>query len=392
MAETGAPALRRARVEIDLGALERNFDRLARLSAPARVLAVVKADAYGHGAVEVARCLEPRGVAGFAVALAEEGIALRGAGIRAPILVLSPLPPDACPFLRRYALTPAISGFEQLAVLEAFAAAARWTVGVHLKFDTGMSRLGLPWQQAASALERVRRNPVLRLEGVMSHLAEAEMPESPANREQEKRFASVLACLRDDERERVQIHLANSASALHDTTLRHDLVRSGLALYGIDPARPRLPADLEPIATIVAEIVQIKELAAGSRVGYGGRWVAERPSRIAVVPVGYADGYSWRLGNRAEALVGGGRARVAGAVSMDLLALDITGLDAQVGDEVVLVGRRGAETIRVAELAAAADTVPYELLCLLGLRLPRITVRSTGSIATGDALETVAVQ
>ena len=223
----------------------------------------------------------------------------------------------------------------------------------------------------------------------MSHLAEAETPESSANRDQERRFAGVLDCLRENERARVQVHLANSAAALHDATLRHDLVRSGLALYGIDPARPRLPGEFEPIATILAEIVQIKELAAGSRVGYGGRWVARRPSRVAIVPVGYADGYSWRLGNRAEVLVGGRRARVAGAVSMDLLAIDVTGLEARVGDEVVLVGRSGAEAVRVAELAAAADTVPYELLCLLGLRLPRITVRSVGS-ATADAIAAVA--
>ncbi|MCB1007556.1 MAG: alanine racemase [Acidobacteria bacterium] len=377
MAERRAPvpALRRARVEIDLGALERNFDRVASHVPPARVLAVVKADAYGHGAIEVARCLEPRGVAGFAVALAEEGIELRGAGVRAPVLVLSPLPREAYPFLRRYRLTPAISGVDQLAALEAFALESRWPVGVHLKFDTGMSRLGMPWRDAGEILDRVRRSAVLRLEGVMSHLAEAETPDSPANEEQAARFETVLGRLAPAERETVAVHLANSAAALHRPEERHGLVRCGLALFGLDPARPRAAGAFEPVATVVAEIVQVKELEAGERVGYGGRWVAQRPSRIAIVPVGYADGYSWRLGNRGEALVGGRRVPVAGAVSMDLLALDVTDAEASVGDEVVLAGRRGAAELGVGDLAAAAETVPYELLCLLGLRLPRVAVR-----------------
>jgi len=379
-------------VEIDLGALERNFDRVAAHVAPARVMAVVKADAYGHGAVEVARSLEPRGVAGFAVALAEEGIALRGAGVRAPILVLSPVPHEAYPFLRRYRLTPAISGPDQLSALEAFALEARWAVGVHLKFDTGMSRLGLRWQEAGEILDRVRRSQGLRLEGVMSHLAEAETPDSPANQEQAERLATVVSRLEGDERQRVVVHLANSAAALHRPADRHHLVRAGLALFGLDPARPRAPSELEPVASVVAEIVQVKELATGDRVGYGGRWVASRPSRIAIVPVGYADGYSWRLGNRGEALVGGRRAPIAGAVSMDLLALDVTGVAAEAGDEVVLVGRRGDETLRVADLAAAAETVPYELLCLLGLRLPRVCVRGERPTAGGRAREASAAR
>lgn len=387
-----APALRRARVEIDLGALERNFDRVAARVAPAGVLAVIKADAYGHGAVEVARGLEPRGVAGFAVALAEEGIELRGAGVRAPILVLSPLPREAYPFLRRYRLTPAISGVDQLAALEAFALEARWPVGVHLKFDTGMSRLGMRWQDAGEILDRVRRSRGLRLEGLMSHLAEAETPDSPANDEQAARLAAIVDRLEGAERERVVVHLANSAAALHRPLERHRLVRTGLALLGLDPARPRAPSELEPVASVVAEIVQLKDLAPGDRVGYGGRWVAPGASRVAIVPVGYADGYSWRLGNRGEALVGGRRAPVAGAVSMDLLALDVTGLEARVGDEVVLVGRRGDEILRVADLAAAAETVPYELLCLLGLRLPRVAVRSERPAADGHAVEATAAR
>jgi alanine racemase len=374
------PALRRARVEIDLGALERNFARLAARAAPARVLAVVKADAYGHGAVTVARALEraPGGgsrLAGFAVALAEEGIELRRGGVAAPVLVLSPVAAEAYAFLRRYGLVPVLSGLDQIEALGSYCRGAGWTLDVHLKFDTGMTRLGIPAEAAGDAFVRLAAGG-LRLAGVMSHLAEAETPDSPANRFQQERFAAVLEALPAGVRPRVAVHLANSAAALHQPAARHDWVRAGLALYGLDPARARTPGALEPVLAVIAEIVQVKQIPEGTRVGYGGRWVAARPSRIAIVPVGYADGYSWRLGNRAEAILAGRRVPVVGAVSMDMLAVDATDAPAGPGDEVVLVGRRGAHEVQVADLAAAAGTLPYELLCLFGLRLPRFAVRS----------------
>jgi alanine racemase len=220
----------------------------------------------------------------------------------------------------------------------------------------------------------------------MSHLAEAETPESSANREQESRFDGVLAELGPGERQRVAVHFGNSAGALYQPGKRHDLVRLGLALFGLDPARPRASGELEPVLSLAAEIVQTKPVATGARVGYGGRWVAERPSRLAIVPLGYADGYSWRLSNRAEAIVRGIRVPVAGAVSMDMLAIDVTDAGGEVGDEVVLVGRRGDVEVSVAELAAAVGTLPYELLCLFGLRLPRVVARGVapGVAAASD--------
>ncbi|MBP7588650.1 MAG: alanine racemase, partial [Thermoanaerobaculia bacterium] len=166
------------------------------------------------------------------------------------------------------------------------------------------------------------------------------------------------------------VHLANSAGALHLPSARFDWVRLGLALYGYDSAG-RLSAELEPVLSVEAEIVQVKSIPPGTRVGYGGRFTAERPSRIGIVPVGYADGYSWRLGNRADVLVGGQRVPVVGSVSMDLLAVDVTGVAAEIGSRVTLLGRQGAETISAVELAAEVGTVPYQLLCLFGLRLPR---------------------
>ncbi|MEO8195775.1 MAG: alanine racemase [Thermoanaerobaculia bacterium] len=390
-AEGAAHSLRRAWVEVDLAALRRNYRHLAGRVAPAKILAVVKADAYGHGAVAVARALEAEGgsaasLAGFAVATAEEAIELRNAGVQARILVLSPLPDEAFPVLRQHRLTPVISSIESLSALKTFSKGNGWSAPLHLKFDTGMTRLGIDWKEAASLFELFRSSPELRLEGVMSHLAEAETPESESNRQQQERFAEVLSFLAEKERAMTTLHLANSAGALHLPGARFDWVRLGIALYGYDSAG-RLSADLEPVLSVEAEIVQLKEIPVGTRVGYGGRWTAERPSRIGIVPVGYADGYSWRLGNRAEVLVAGQRVPVVGSVSMDLLAVDVTDVQADVGTRATLLGRQGSEAISAVELAAEVGTIPYQLLCLFGLRLPRRVVQGDvgARVAEGDA-------
>jgi alanine racemase len=369
-----APALRRAWLEIDTGALARNFRRVAAATAPARVLPVVKADAYGHGAVIVARALEPEGAAGFAVALVEEGIELRRAGVAAPVLVLSPTPPGAEDALLGFGLVPVVSAPDQLERIAAVGAAAGRRIPVHLKFDSGMTRLGFPAEDAAATLDRVRRDPALELVGLLSHLAEAEDPGSPANARQIEVYRGLLGLLRAAERERVTLHLANSAGALALPDSRHDLVRVGLAIYGIAP--PGAAIALEPVMSVVSELVQVREVAPGTRAGYGGRWTAGRPSRVGVVPVGYADGYPWRAEGKASALVRGRRAPLAGAVSMDLVLLDLTDTGGEVGDRVTLVGRDGGEAVPAAELAAHAGTLVYEILCHFGLRLPHRAVVS----------------
>lgn len=371
----GVPSLRRAWVEIDLAALARNYHRLVARVAPARIVAVVKADAYGHGATAVARALEPLGVAAFAVALAEEAIELRQAGVGTAILVLSPVPEEAYDSLAEHRLTPAVSGLDQLRSLAGWAAATGWRGDVHLKFDTGMTRLGIEPEAAGEAFGILRAHPSLRFAGVLSHLAEAESPESPANSRQLDRFLAVLALLRAEERRQVAVHLANSAAALHLPASHFDLVRLGLSLYGYDPA-DRAAVELEPVLAVQAELVQVREIPAGTRAGYGGRWVADRPSRVGVVPVGYADGYSWRLGNRAEALVRSRRVPVAGSVSMDMLLVDLTDSGGDVGERVTLLGRQDGASVTARELAARVGTVPYQMLCLFGLRLPRRVLTS----------------
>jgi alanine racemase len=381
------PPLRHAWVEIDVAALERNFGALSRRVAPARVLPVVKADAYGHGQTIVARALEPLGPAGFGVALVEEGIGLRRAGVRSPVLVLSPAPPGADRALLDFDLTPVISAPDQLERVEARAAAAGRRLPVHLKFDTGMTRLGFPAAEAGRWLSRARESRWLDLVGVMSHLAEAEQPESDANRAQRAAFEGVLGLLERAERERLVVHLANSAAALQAPATRFDLVRLGLVLYGVGgPARE---LGLEPVMSVRAELAQVREVPAGTRAGYGGRWTAARPSRVGVVPVGYADGYPWRAEGRAEAILRGRRVPLAGAVSMDLILLDLTDVGGEVGEVVTLLGRDGEERVGASELAGRAGTLPYEVLCHFGLRLPRRAARGTARSAAAGR-ETVA--
>jgi alanine racemase len=362
-------ALRPAWVDVDLDALERNLATLRRRLGGAKLMAVVKADAYGHGAVGVSPALEAAGVDWLGVALLEEGVEIRRAGVELPILVLGTARPAKIALYRRYDLTPTVSSLAELALWREWTVGAREPQPFHLKVNTGMSRLGVELDEVGEALALVRQSPGLALAGVLSHFGDADLLDSPRNAVQEERFAAVLAQLTASERASALVHLANSAAALHRPASRYDLVRLGLALYGLDPAA--VAADLEPVMSLVTRIVQVREVPAGTPLSYGGRVVTRRRSRIAVVPVGYADGYAWRLTGKASALVGGRRVPVAGSVTMDMTLLDVTDTAAQVGAEVVLLGRQGGEEIRAAELAREAGTISWEILCHLGLRLPR---------------------
>ncbi len=368
-------ARRPAWVAIDLGALARNLQKLRERVAPAAVLAVVKSDAYGHGAVAVARRLDAEGVDWFGVALAGEGAELRRSGVAAPILVLGTAEPEELELYRAERLVPTVSSAAQLAMWAGRAASGP-PQPIHLKVDTGMSRLGLAPAEVGEALASIRASPGLALGGLVSHLAEAEDLEGAATERQLGAFRALVELLTPEERSAATLHLANSAGALYRPASRHDLVRLGLALYGVDPAGR--DEALEPVMSVAARIVLVREVAAGTKAGYGGTWTASRASRLAVVPVGYGDGYPWRLSNRAEVLVAGRRAPVAGRVSMDMTIVDVTGIPAAVGDEAVLVGRQGEESIGAVELAERAGTIPWEVLCGFGLRLPRIAAGEGG--------------
>ncbi|MEO6192783.1 MAG: alanine racemase [Thermoanaerobaculia bacterium] len=379
-------ALRPAWVDVDLAALENNLARIReRLAgspapaAPAKIMAVVKADAYGHGAVGVSRALEAAGVDWLGVALLEEGAEIRRAGVQLPVLVLGTARPEKIALYARYRLTPTLSSLAELLRWQEWTAGQREPQPVHLKVDTGMSRLGVAMDEVPRALAILRGSPGLRLAGLLSHFGDADDLGSPRNPAQEERFAAVLALLEPGERDGILIHMANSAAALHRPESRFALVRIGISIYGLDPVdettdrQPRM--GLQPVMSVRARIVQLREVPAGTPLSYGGRTVTRRRSRVAVVPVGYADGYAWRLTGKAEALVRGRRVPVAGSVTMDMTLLDVTEAGAELGDEVVLLGRQGNEEITATELAAHAGTISWEILCHLGLRLPRRYVR-----------------
>jgi alanine racemase len=357
-------------VDVDLDALGANLAAIRRRAPGVGILAVVKADAYGHGAVGVSSALEAAGVVWLGVALLEEGAELRREGLTLPILVLGTARPAKVSLYQYYRLTPTVSSLGELALWREWAASSSEPQPVHLKVDTGMGRLGVAMSEVPEALALLRAHPRLRLAGLLSHFAEADDLESPRNADQEARFQAVLALLSEAERGAIEIHMANSAAALHHPGSRFTLARVGIGLYGIDPVGLPEPG-LTPVMSVVARIVQVREVPAGTPLSYGGRTVTRRRSRIAVVPVGYADGYAWRLTGKAHALLRGHRVPVAGSVTMDMTLLDITETGGEVGEEVVLLGRQGEAEVPAAELAQLSGTISWEILCHLGLRLPR---------------------
>jgi alanine racemase len=364
--------IRPTRAVIDLAALAHNLAEIRKHCSAAEVYAVIKADAYGHGAVPVAQRLAAAGADGLCVALPEEGIELREAGIRLPILVLGGTYGRGAADTLAFGLTPVVHDIDQVAALHA--AGRGRPVRVHLKVDTGMSRLGVPDGALARFLWRARRHPSVVFDGFMSHLACAEQ-DPDVTRDQLLRFRRALCVARDaGVRPRVT-HLANSAAVLRYPETHFDLVRPGLTLYGVSPV-DGLGTGLRQVMQVQTEIVQIKELAPGDRVSYGGRFAAHRPTRIAVLPLGYADGVPQQMANGGPVLVRGRRASIVGAVCMDMCMVDVTDIaHAAVGDEVVLLGAQGGERITANELARIVGSVPHDVLTSVSRRVPRFYER-----------------
>jgi alanine racemase len=370
-----AESWRPAWAEIDLAAIAHNVGRLRELAAPAAVCAVVKADGYGHGAVPVARAALDAGASWLAVALVEEGAALRQDGIDAPVLVLSEPPADAMTQLAKYSLTPTL--YTPKGVEAAAGAAGTRPLPVHVKVDTGMHRVGASTEDAVAVAQAVAESPSLELQGFWTHLAVADEPDNPYTTLQLERFEDARARLADAGLEPPLVHAANSAGALAHPGARYDMVRCGIALYGSPPsADVGSDAGLRPALSLKAGVSHVKTLAAGERVSYGLRWRAERDTVLATVPLGYADGVTRRLSAvGGEVLIGGRRCPLAGTVTMDQVMVDC-GPDAAVapGDEVVLIGRQGDEEITATEWAERLDTISYEVLCGIGPRVPRVHV------------------
>lgn len=372
---TGRQAWSRAAwVEVDLGAVRGNARLLRTATAPARLLAVVKADAYGHGALPVARAALEGGASHLGVALAEEGVELRRGGIEAPILLLAEPPPAAADAVVADRLTPAVYTAAGVAALAAAVRrAGSESLAVHLKVDTGMHRVGCAPGDAVRLALLVAGWPELRLEGLLTHLAVADEPADPYTAHQLGLLDDAVGALRAAGLGRLLVHAANSAAALSFPESRLDMVRCGIALYGLAPSASlegRLP--LRPALSLRARISYVKDLAAGERLSYGRRYELARAARVATVPLGYADGVPRRLGEvGGEVLVAGRRRRIAGTVTMDQLLIDLGDDPVRASEEVVLLGRQGEETVGAAEWAARLGTVPYEILCGISARVPR---------------------
>ncbi len=363
--------------EIDLSALRHNFRILAsRLPEGVRILAVVKANAYGHGAVPVARALADEGARMFGVATVEEGIELRDGGIRAPVVVLGGVDEPQADEALSCELSAALYGMWQIAPLAKAAARAGRPFPVHVKIDTGMGRLGFPRADVPELLATLPSRRELRVDGWMTHLSSADGGDEASRAytlRQLSDFAEDLAAVRRALGGAVRVHALNSAGILTCSGHAHDMVRPGILLYGSLPAEG-LGAELgvRPVMRLVTKIVSLKELPAGHPVSYGRRFVRDAPRRIAVVPIGYADGYRRDFSNRAAMSVHGERAPVAGTVCMDHTMIDVTGIpDARVGSGVVVVG---APFASADALAALSGTIPYEILTQVGRRIPRSIV------------------
>ncbi|GIU85607.1 MAG: alanine racemase [Acidimicrobiia bacterium] len=361
--------------EVDLGAVRDNVRALAAHVAPARVIVVVKADGYGHGAVPVSWAALNAGASALAVALVEEGVALREAGIDAPVLVLSEPVAEAAETVVHRRLTPVVytpSGVEALAKA-ASAVGADAPVAVHLKVDTGMHRVGCRPEDAPDLARQICSHPELALAGTLTHFAVADEPGRADTAEQLARFARVLATLRGAGIDPGTVHTCNTAGALALGDGRYDAVRVGIGVYGVAPA-PALAGvvALRPVLAVKARVSFVKHIPAGAGVSYGLRYVAPRDTRLATVPIGYADGVPRALGERGgEVLVHGRRCPIAGTVTMDQLMVDVGDLPVQVGDEVVLIGEQGGARVTAAEWAERVGTIPYEIVCGIGPRVPR---------------------
>jgi alanine racemase len=341
-----------------------------------QVIAVVKANAYGHGAERVALALEAAGAGLLACADIEEGIVLRRAGVGAPILVFGALSVSDLDGLFEFSLTPTISSPAAARAVQAAAAKHSKTLGYHLKIDTGMNRLGFRHDNLRRSLPELLGSPNLRLEAIFTHFATADDPERTFFNEQREHFETALKTI--DElggRDRPVVHAANSAATLRDSRVWYDMVRPGLLLYGIVPPPMATTIPLTPVMSLTSRVVAVKGLRPGEGVGYGLRFHAEKPVTTAVIPAGYADGIDLRVSGRCHVLIRGRRVPIVGAVSMDMMTVDVTGLDdVSPGDEVVIIGRQGNESwqqIDAREMAAAIGTIPYEIVCRIGSRIER---------------------
>jgi alanine racemase len=365
--------------EIDLSALLYNLGQVRkRIRLDCQVLAVVKANAYGHGAVPVARTLASAGVPMLGVAWVQEGVQLREAGIDLPILVMAGAMLDEMKAVLSYRLTPVIYQSQQVRVLEKLARKKGRKVKVHIKVDSGMGRLGASSKKDLLDLAaEFGRAPHLAVEGAMTHMAEDGLEHRSFTQQQLGFFNRALDLFAREGLDIPIRHVANSAVTIDLEAAHFNMVRPGIMLYGYPPSKSLAhPVDLRPVMALKTSILHLKRVPAGTTISYGCTFTTQRESLIATLPVGYADGIPRALSNRGEVLVRSRRAPVVGRVCMDMMMADLTGHDGvQVGDEVILMGRQGRETITADDIAHQAGTIAYEILCGIGHRVERVYLK-----------------
>lgn len=365
---------------VDLAALTSNYTSIvdhlkAAQQQPGKtpgVIAVVKANAYGHGAPQVAKALEAAGADLLACADIEEGAVLRAAGVKAEILVFGALSVSDLDGVFDCGLTPTISTPGAARAVQAAAVRYKRRVRYHLKIDTGMNRLGFRFDNLKRSLPELLASPNLELDAVYTHFATADVPDSPWFDAQRVRFAQALKDVEALGGRPKYRHASNSAALLRDSRVWYDRVRPGLLLYGIVPPPLASTLPLRPVMSLVSKVVAVKGMRPSEISGYGARFVADNPTTIAIIPAGYADGIDLRLASRGHVLIRGRRAPVIGSVCMDMLTVDVTGMEVFPGDDAVILGSQGDDRIDAREMAATIGTIPWEIVCRVGGRIERV--------------------
>lgn len=367
-------------LEINLDAIAHNIKKIRQIVGEnTQIIAVVKANAYGHGAVEVSETLLENGVTMLGVGVIEEGIALRAAGIKAPILVCGLTTDDQLEPLVMYNLSATVCKLETIQALSRIASKNKKKVCVHIKIDTGMGRLGIPGEDTLNFVKEIGKMKNIEIEGIFTHFAASNEEDGNYTRKQFEKYKKALLEL---ERERINIplnHVANSTAILNSSRFHLDAVRPGIIVYGLFPSpKTKQIVQLRPAAEFKTKIIFLKKVSAGKSVGYGKTYTTSKPTRIATLPVGYADGYSWLLSNKGEVLLRGERAPIIGRICMDLCMIDVTHIEGvQIGDEVVLWGKQGSKMISVEEVAQKTGSIVYEVICMVDKeRVPKIFIKN----------------
>ena len=359
--------------EIDLDAITRNIGQVRQRVGSARILGVVKANGYGHGAVPVAEALIEAGASYLGVACVDEAVQLRQAGIEVPVLVMGYCPPWESDTIAQYRITASVSHPATAVALASAARRTRQRLPVHIKIDTGMARFGVLPREVGELVMLIESITDLQLEGVYTHFAVADEADKSFTRQQFQRFMEATEGLPQG----VIRHVANSATSADMPEMALDMVRPGICLYGCHPSKNlHSPMDLRPALTLKTYVARIHTLPAGETVSYGRTWTAKRPSRIALIPCGYADGLPRLVSNQGAVLIRGQRAPMVGRVCMDSHMVDVTDIQGvSAHDEAVVIGRQGDEVISAEEIAGLAGTISYEVLCAIAARVPRVYLR-----------------